>query len=466
MKRSLILLTLFLMGFLIWICPEPVGVSLKAWHLFAIFITTIFGIILKPLPLGGIVLISLAVSTLTHTLTLEEALSGFQSHVAWLVLFAFFIARAFIKTGLGSRIAYYFISIFGKKTLGLSYSILLSDVLLAPAIPSVTARSGGIIFPIVQGLAKSFGSDPHLGTEKRVGSFLMKVAYQGSVISSTMFLTAMAANPFLAGLAEEAGYHLSWGTWALGALLPGILSLIFMPWLVYKIYPPVIKESMDAVFHAREKLAEMGKLDRREWFMMIILILMILLWIFGGFFSLHATVTALLGVALLLITDILSWKEMTAEETGWDTFFWFAALIMMASALNRFGFISWLSGQVIGMVGGMEWPVAFIILEIVYFYTHYFFASSTAHVGAMFPAFFMMAIGLGTPPSLALLVFAFSSSLFGGLTHYGSSAAPLFFGSGYVDVKAWWRIGFFVSLLNIFFWLVIGPFWWKLFHLW
>ncbi len=465
-KQIISFLIVVLVGAAIWFLPHPEKVEARAWHLLAIFISTILGIILKPLPIGAIVILSMSISTLTYTLTLEETLAGFHSAIVWLVVFAFFISRGFIKTGLGSRIAYYFVSIFGKRTLGLSYGILMSELVLSPAIPSVTARTGGVIFPIVQGLAKSFGSEPHLGTERRIGSFLMKVAYQGSVITSAMFLTAMAANPFLVGLTQDAGYSISWGKWALAALVPGLISLILMPLIVYKLYPPSIKETPHATELARKKLAEMGKLEKDEWMMLGIFILLLILWIFGGIIGMNATVAALAGLALILLFSVLEWNDVIREHAAWDTFIWFATLIMMATQLNTLGLTPWVSEQVVHVVGGMNWIPAFIILGLIYFYSHYFFASNTAHVGAMYPAFLMVAISLGAPPTIAILVFAFSSNLMGGLTHYGSGPAPIYYGSGYIEVKAWWRIGFILSVVNIIIWMGLGSLWWKLIGIW
>lgn len=451
---------------MIWFIPHPEEVSPRAWHLLAIFIVTILGIILKPLPIGAIAIISMTISILTQTLTMQDSLAGFHNAIAWLVVFAFFISRGFIKTGLGSRIAYYFVSLFGKRTLGLSYGLLISELILSPAIPSVTARTGGVIFPIAQGLAKSFGSDPHLGTERRIGSFLMKAAYQGSVITSAMFLTAMAANPFLVGLTQEAGYSISWGQWALAAVIPGFISLALMPLIVFKLYPPSIKETPHAAELARSKLAEMGKLESAEWLMLGIFLLLLILWIFGSLIKLNATVAAMAGLSLILILSVLEWNDVLGERAAWDTFIWFSTLIMMATQLNTLGFTPWLSKQVVQVVGGMSWVPAFIILDLVYFYSHYFFASNTAHVGAMYPAFLMVAISLGVPPTIAILVFAFSSNLMGGLTHYGSGPAPIYYGSGYIDVKAWWRIGFILSIVNLIIWMGLGSLWWKALGIW
>jgi DASS family divalent anion:Na+ symporter len=294
----------------------------------------------------------------------------------------------------------------------------------------------------------------------------MKVAYQGSTITSAMFLTAMAANPLLAALTQEAGFAITWGTWALAALLPGILSLIALPIFVYKIYPPALKETPHAAELAKTKLNEMGRLTRNEWYMLAIFFLLLVMWIFGGILAINATVAAMVGLSLLLIFGVLNWHDVVTEHHAWDTFIWFATLIMMATSLNTLGFTPWLSEKVVSVVGGMSWGYAFLILGLVYFYSHYFFASNTAHVGAMYPAFLMVAIGLGTPAKYAILVFAFASSLMGCLTHYGSGPAPLFYGSGYIEIKDWWKIGFLLSILNLIIWMGIGSFWWKLLGLW
>lgn len=105
-----------LVGAVIWFIPSPAGLDPKAWHLFAIFVATIIGFISKPLPMGAIAVFALAVTALTGTLSIEETLSGFGNKTIWLIVIAFFISRGFIKTGLGARIAYLFVRMFGKNT--------------------------------------------------------------------------------------------------------------------------------------------------------------------------------------------------------------------------------------------------------------------------------------------------------------------------------------------------------------
>lgn len=130
----------------LWFIPPPAGVKPAAWHLFAIFAATIFGVIAKPLPIGAVTILGVVALILTNTVPLGRALSGFSNPTIWLIVIAFFISRGFIKTGLGKRIAYLFVAALGKRTLGLSYGLIATDLVLAPAIPSNTARAGGVVF--------------------------------------------------------------------------------------------------------------------------------------------------------------------------------------------------------------------------------------------------------------------------------------------------------------------------------
>ncbi|SPN73361.1 Inner membrane protein ybhI,transporter, divalent anion:Na symporter (DASS) family,Sodium:sulfate symporter transmembrane region [Chlamydia serpentis] len=458
---SLLFLTAVLLG--IWFSPHPASISANAWQLFAIFTTTIMGIIFQPVPMGAIAIIGISTLLLTQTLTLEQGLSGFHNPIAWLVFLSFSIAKGIIKTGLGERVAYFFVSALGKSPLGLSYGLVITDFFLAPAIPSVTARAGGILYPVVTSLSDSFGSSAEKGTQDLIGSFLIKVAYQSSVITSAMFLTAMAGNPLVAALAGHVGISLTWVLWAKAAIIPGLISLFLMPIILYKFYPPKITSCEEAIRSAKLRLKEMGPLKKEEKTILMIFILLVVLWTFGDLLRISATTAALIGLSLLILTNILDWqKDVIANTTAWETFIWFGALIMMASFLNQLGFIPLVGDSAAALVSGLSWKVGFPFLFLIYFYSHYLFASNTAHIGAMYPIFLAVSISLGTNPIFAALTLAFASNLFGGLTHYGSGPAPLYFGSHLVTVQEWWRSGFALSIANLIIWIGIGSLWWKL----
>jgi len=140
--------------------------------------------------------------------------------------------------------------------------------------------------------------------------------------------------------------------------------------------------------------------------------------------------------------------------------------VMMATQLNALGLIPWLSAQMSDAVAGMGWVTAFVVLTLVYFFSHYLFASNTAHISAMYAAFLATAIMAGAPPLMAALVLGFISSLFASVTHYSSGPAPVLFGAGYVPVVAWWRTGFVISLTTIAIWMGVGGAWMKVLGMW
>ncbi len=465
-RKYLYLLIAFLAGSLFWFLPPPENVDPRAWHLFAIFVGTIVGIVLSPFPMGCMALMGLTFTLITKTLTFADAFSGFSNEIVWLIVFAYFISRGFIKTGIGARLSFYFMLLFGKKTLGLGYGLALTDLLLAPAIPSSTARAGGIILPIIKSLSNTFESRPHQPTARRVGAFLTTVSFQSACITSAMFLTSMAANPLIVEIASNFGVSLTWGSWAVAAFVPGIISLILVPYLIYRIFPPLVKETPNAAAFAKEELAKMGPIKQNEWIMLSVFVFLVGLWIAGPLLDIKATVTALIGLVILLITNVLTWQDIRGEQDAWETLVWFAVLLMMASELNKLGLTHWFSSFATSHIQGLAWPAAFFCLAVIYFYTHYFFASNLAHVGAMYCAFLAAAISLGAPQGLAAYTLAFFSSLFGGLTQYSSGPAAVLFGAGYVSVSDWWRVGLIVSLLNFFIWLFIGGFYWNLLGFW
>ncbi|XP_011625484.1 dicarboxylate transporter 1, chloroplastic [Amborella trichopoda] len=456
-------------GLILWFIPSPSGVSRNAWQLLAIFLATIVGIITQPLPLGAVALLGLGATVLTKTLTFAAAFSAFGDPIPWLIALAFFFARGFIKTGLGKRVAYQFVSLFGNSSLGLGYSLVFSEALLAPAIPSVSARAGGIFLPIVKSLCVACGSNVGDGTENKLGSWLMITCFQTSCISSAMFLTAMAANPLSAKLAGAVlGQPIGWTAWAVGAIVPGLVSLVVVPLILYLVYPPEVKSSPDAPRLARENLQKMGPMSKNEFIMTATLLVTVGLWIFGAMINVDAVTAAILGLSILLISGVVTWKECLSESVAWDTLTWFAALIAMANYLNKYGLITWFSETVVKFVGGLglSWQLSFGILVLLYYYSHYFFASGAAHIGAMFTAFLSVASALGTPPLFGALVLSFLSNLMGGLTHYGIGSAPVFYGANYVPLAKWWGYGFLISVVNIAIWLGVGGFWWKTIGLW
>lgn len=459
-------LLLLSIGFAFWVQSPPEGLSLQAYHLLIIFLGTIFAVILKPLPVGAISMLAVTLCISTETLDLNQCLSGFSTSVAWLIVMAFFMALGFKSTGLGTRIAYFFVSKLGKSSLGLAYGFVATELFLAPFIPSNTARGAGVLFPVVSSLALQQGSDPKKGTRKRLGAFLIQVCFQVNLITSAMFLTGLVGNPLIVSMAAASGVEITWASWAIAAIVPGLINLIVMPLALYKIYPPTMKESPDAQEAARTHLQQLGNLSFKEIVMILTFSFVMFLWVFGETLGISPTTAAMIGLSILLFTGALKWQDCIKENGAWETLMWFAPLLMMATFLTEFGMMAWFSGHVQTIVAPFSWPITMAIVVLVYFYIQYIFASVTARITALYSVFLSVLIAAGAPPVASAMMLAVLSALPGSLTHFGTATAPVYFGSGYVTLKEWWRNSFIMSVINLAIWIGFGGLWWKIIGLW
>ncbi|HFQ5061774.1 TPA: anion permease [Vibrio vulnificus] len=465
-STNLKLLSLFVLGGVLWFLPVPDGLTEQAWQMMVIFVTTVLSLILAPLPLGAMALLGLTAATLLGVLPIKTALNGFAHPTIWMIAAAFFISRGFITTGFGRRVGYWFISKLGHNSLGLAYGLVLTNLLFAPATPSTTARCGGIIAPLFRSVASAYDSDPEKGTQNRIGAFLVQCIFQCNAITCAMFLTSMAGNPLAANFAKEQGVEITWAGWAAAAIVPGLLCLFLIPLAMYLFFPPELKKTPEMRAIAKEKLQQMGAMTRDEIMVCATFIGMVTLWVLGPTLGIHATVTALIGLVFLLLSRTITWDAVLSEKEAWHTITWFAVLIMMASELNKLGFIKWFSNGIGESLSGFGWATTIILLLLVYYYSHYLMASAMAHISAMYSAFLAIAISAGAPPMLAAIVLGIFSNLYMSTTHYSSGPAPILFGAGFHSLQNWWKIGFVFSLIVIPIFIFVGGMWWKVLGLW
>ena len=452
----------------------PDGISIEGWRTSIIFVATIACIVAEIMPIGAIGFLAITIFAVLRpsgatsaTESIKIALSELNSTLIWLIVIAFMIARGFIKTGLSKRIAYYLVKILGRNTLGLAYGLSVTDIALAPAIPSTTARAGGVIYPIAEALAINFNSNPKDDSRNRIGTFLMLTISHINDITSAMFLTAFTGNLLAAKLVTSSlGITLGWGQWFIAAIAPCLASFIIIPLVIYFLTNPELKKTPEAPKLATEELKKMGPVTSKEIIMGSTVILLLVFWIFGNKLDIDSTTTAFIGLTLLILTGVLSWDDIKGEKAAWDTLIWFAALLMMAGQVNKLGVTKWLGntiGNAIeGHLGESSWVLVIIILCTVYVYLHYFFASGNAHIAALFPVFLSVAIALGVPQMIAIFALVICTNYFGSITQFANARNPLLFAEGFVPVKTWWKVGFVCSVVNLIIVFTIGLLWWKM----
>jgi len=458
--------------------PAPEGLAQYSWYFFAIFAGVIVGLMFEPLPGGAIGLIGVTVVTVLARFVLYSpaelakagfnpanaaltwALSGFSNGTVWLIFGAFMFALGYEKTGLGKRIALLLVKTMGRRTLTLGYAILIADTVLAPFTPSNTARSGGTIYPIIRSLPILYDSKPNDPSGRKIGSYIMWVAIAATCVTSSLFLTGLAPNLLALELVKKtANVEFTWMQWFISFAPVGILLLIAIPLLTYWLYPPEIKEGNEVPVWAGQELAKLGGLGSKEITLAVLVMIALALWIFGGDY-INATTAALVVISLMVLTNVVTWDDIIKNSAAWNTLAWFATLVALADGLNRVGFVKWFAESIAHHMSGVPPITAMVVLVALFFLTHYMFASVTAHVTAVLPV--MLAVG-STIPEMPMqqysLLLCLTLGIMGIITPFATGPSPVYYGSGYLPSKDFWRLGAIFGVIFLAVFLVIGVPW-------
>jgi len=462
--------------------PVPDGMPPQAWRYFAIFVAMIVGMILEPIPATAISFIAMTVCVIGSNWVLFDAkeladpnfeagkqalkwgLAGFSSTTVWLVFGAFIFALGYEATGLGRRIALIMVKFMGKRTLTLGYAIVIIDILLAPFTPSNTARTGGTVFPVVKNLPALFESYPNDPSSRRIGGYLMWMMVISTSLSSSMFITGAAPNVLgVEFVSKIAGVHIGWMQWFLAFLPVGLILLIVAPWLSYVLYKPGVTKSNEVAIWAVGALKEMGGLTKKELTLIVLVLFSLCLWVFGNSF-IDATAVGLLAVSLMLILHVVAWKDITKYSSAWNTLVNLATLVVMANGLTRSGFIKWFADTMSHHLSGFSPSATVVALVLVFYFSHYLFASLSAHTATMMPVILAVAMGLpGLPMAELSMLLVLSIGIMGVLTPYATGPGVIIYGCGYVKSKDYWRLGGIMGVLYISMLLLVG---WPLMKLW
>jgi DASS family divalent anion:Na+ symporter len=462
MKRGLGLLVRRVLPFAlaigIWLAPIPAGLTAPAWHLFAIFVAAIVAVLDGAFPLLTSTMLAAGAVVLTNTISPAKAFSGFANTSVLLVVIAFLVAQAVVKSGLGRRISLFMVSQFGRSSLGLAYSIVVTDALIAPAFPSNTAR-GGVLYPIVLSVAQGAGSRPDHPDGRRLGGYLMFCAMASLAVSSALWMTATSANPIGIQVAQQFGLNIGFGKWLVAASVPALVAILALPWVIARLFSPGVGETPDAPVAARKALAELGPLSRDEWITAAAFVLMVSGWIFADKLHLNVTSIAFTGFGLLLLTEVLTASDIANQGDTLATFLWLAVLFALSGQLNELGFMGYAGQRLASHMGGLSWPVTYIALIVLYVVIHYMFVSQSSQVLALLGVFLDVGIRNGVPAPLMAFALLFASSYFSVITPQGGSQNVIFVGSGYLTQRELYRLGLLTTLFFLAVFMVIGTGW-------
>jgi DASS family divalent anion:Na+ symporter len=445
----------FVLAVGIWLTPVPAGLTPPAWHLFAVFASAIASVLIGSFPLLPSALLAVAAVVLTGTISPAKAFAGFANASVLLVVIAFLVAIAVVKSGLGRRISLFMVSLFGQSSLGLAYSIVITDALIAPGFPSNTAR-GGVLFPIVLSVASGSGSRPEDPEGRKLGGYLMFCGMASLAVSSALWMTATSANPLGVQVVREFGVAIGFGKWLVVAAVPALSALLLLPWLVARIFPPGIGRTPEAPVAARKELAALGPLKRDEWITAGIFAFMVLGWVFADLLQLNATSVAFAGLGMLLMSNVLGLKDIAEHGEALETFLWLAVLFALSGQLNELGFMGYVGQRLASYIVGL---MTYVVRIVLYVLIHYMFVSQTSQVLALLGVFVDVGVRGGVPAPLMAFALLFASSYFSVITPQGGSQNVIFVSSGYLTQPELYRLGLLVTLFFLATFLIIGTPW-------
>ncbi|HCK95018.1 MAG TPA: hypothetical protein DHW37_01975 [Veillonella dispar] len=445
-----------------WFGGTPEGLKPQVWQLFGIYLATIVGLVLKPFPVPITVLLGVATSSILLSNT-KDVLAGYSNTALWLIFAAFALSVAFGKTGLGHRIAYHLVRLFGSTTLRLGYVTAFLDLILSPATPSNTARAAGIVYPINLSIAEAVGSYPG-ETAKKAGAYLLQNGYFATKVTSFLFATAMAPNYLaLDFITKLTGVSLNWAQWAAAMFVPGFIMLMLMPLIGYMYERPSVKD-IDNKKIAADGLAELGPMKASEKGLIVIALLAITGWILPTFdIKIDATAVAIVAMIATFVCGIISWDDLLKTKAAWNTLIWFGGILGLSSALTKGKFFEWLAKYLEAHMNfGLDPFMMLILISVISVAVRYFFASGTAYISAMLPVFLIVGINAGIDPTLLAFIMIGTNAYGGSVTHYGAAPGPIIFSAGYNNVKDWWTVGLISAVVCLVLNYVIGIPWWKI----
>jgi len=448
----------FLIVFGIWLTPVPAGLTAPAWHLFAVFVAAIASVLVGAFSLLTSTMLAVAAAVLTGTISPAQAFGGFANASVLLVIIAFIVAQAIVKSGLGRRISLFMVSRFGRSAVGLAYSIVLTDALIAPAFPSNTAR-GGVLYPVVFSVSQGAGSRPDDPEGRRLGGYLMFCTMASLAVSSALWMTATSANPIGVQIARDFGLAIGFGKWLLVASVPALIAIAVLPLVVAWLFPPGVRATPDAPAAARTALAAMGPLSREERITAIAFAVMVAGWIFADALKLNVTSIAFAGLGVLLMTNVLTLDDIAKQGDTLATFLWLAVLFALSGQLNELGFMSYVGQQLAEQIGGLSWPATYVALIVLYVAIHYMFVSQSSQVLALLGVFLDVGVRGGVPAPLMGFALLFASSYFSVITPQGGSQNVIFVGSGYLQQGELYRLGLLITLFFLLVFLAVGTPW-------
>ncbi len=442
----------FIATILCIIIPNYTVLSPVAVRMLVIFISTMVCIILEVCNPIVLLLLAVTCASLSKTIDVKMGFSGFSNTVPWLLFIVLSLAKTISSSTLGLRLAYLFMKYFGGSIIGLSYSILLTEVVIGPLLPSNTARAASIGMPLVKSLSQYISCNVKNVSEKTIGTYLSFLYICGNAMTSGLFLTAMLSNALVIDVVEPLGLHVTWMSWFKYMVIPYITFLLIVPFILQLIRKTNVKDLSKLKVLAANNYEELGAINNKEKLIILVFLGMLVLWILSEFINIPIMTTALIGLSIFIFTGILNIKDILSSYGTFSSVMLLGLIISLVNCLIDLKVIDWFSTIISNSVCDFSKTTVFILLTIIYYFAQYFFTSESSKIMALFAPFLSAGIAIGIDAKvLAITLTAFSSAS-DVLGSYVCPSALTFYSSGYLTLKQWMYYGIIIAVCFLLIW--------------
>ncbi|ADQ14080.1 anion transporter [Halanaerobium hydrogeniformans] len=405
------------------------------------------------IPLAITALLGMVLMPLLNIMSVDHTFALFGNKAIFFILGALIISAALYYTGLGSRMAFSIIKLFGNSPRNLLVGILLTAASMACLMPEHAVAA--LLFPIVMEIALSLELKP---LESIYAKLLFLSMAWGAIIGGITTYLGGSRNLLAVEILEQK-YNMSIGffEWIKYSWPIPTLMLIFFMLLIWKYFKIDINNIDKAYSVLEDKLAQKGGLSFAEKKLIGVLIIIIFSWLFLAQI-IHISVTAVAGAVLIFILKIVVWREIE-EYVNWGIIIMCGGAIVVASSLVETGATSWLSNQIFAELDlSIFWFLSLLALFTILLTEG---VSNVAAVAVVLP----IAFSISDIYQLNPIIITLSVALPGGLAFMfpmGSPPNAIAFSSGYYKIEDSVKLGIILNIAGWLIYMLVLKFYWPL----
>jgi solute carrier family 13 (sodium-dependent dicarboxylate transporter), member 2/3/5 len=389
---------------LLLLMPAPNGLEPAAQKSIAIFAGALVLWITTPIPIYLTSLIAILLLPLVGAVEDQEVAFGTLGFdVIWLMVSAFVLTSAMMKSNLGRRFSLWMVTKFGKTPTRTLAVLVVINFVLAFFVPSTTARAT-LMMPIALILLEVYKAIPG---KSKLGKVMMLQGLQADALATSGVMTATSGNIIAVGfINEQAGGHVGYMDWLFASMPAAIITMTITFFIGLKLFSIKDEGTFENVMDTlKGELKKLGSFSVAEKKAAVIFILTVLLWATGDYhedwfgFEISTEQTAVIAALLCLLPKVgmLEWKDANIK---WELMIFAAGAYAAGNALDESGGAVWLIGKVVDGLGIDQMNHAMVAIVVIFLsmYSHLIFTSKTVRVTILIPAFIALAKTLGMDP--------------------------------------------------------------------